>query len=285
MVYSPSKTEAYDFCSLKGKIMYKDKWVPKEADNGTVGKIVGAAFARGTYDIHLGQGTGLEPAYRLFDRTTEHYVKYGVSFNTDLAAVRENLGKALVKYHAQNPFKSWQIKGAELELRDYGKCRLDVLGIDPNGIWSIADIKYKRQLKLDYLNKTVNEYRDSWQFQHYPWAYNDYINKQHVLGFEPCQQMVLVLVIAEPFKVLPFTFMVKDKLQARWITSAQQKWADISAIESGEREPIMATTHRDQYGDCPMKRACLDLDLDPALMAFEYVQVPRLPEEGPSGNT
>lgn len=282
MIYSPSKTEAYDFCQVKGALMYRDKWVPREADNGTVGKIVGAAFARGSQDIHLGQGTGVAAAHKLFDRTVAHYVQYGVSFNMDLEKVRGNLGTSLVKYEAQHPFRLWKVVAAEWELYTYGKCRLDVLGIDNAGIWSIADIKYKRSLKLDYLNKTVNEYRDSWQFQHYPWAYNDWVANREAKGItdhQKAQQMCLVLVIADPFKILYFTFVVKDKLQVRWIRSAQQKWADIDAIEKGEREPTMATTHRDQYGDCPMKRACLDLDLDPALMAFEYVQVPRLPDE------
>lgn len=256
----------------------------KEADNGTVGRVVGAAFAEGTYRIHAGLSSGVNEAQHLFDRQVEHYVRYGVSFSQDLTHTRETLGKSLVKYAAQNPFDKWQIKGAEVALKDYGNCRLDVLGVDPEGYWAIADIKYKRQLKLDYLNKTINEYRDSWQFQHYPWAYNDYltinpeVREAQATSWEPAVRMYLVLVIAEPFRVLSYPFFTKDKLQVRWLQSAQQKWADIYAIETGERDPIMSAVHRDMYGDCPLKRACLEMDLDPQLMQHEYVQVPRLPD-------
>jgi len=286
MIFSPSRTEAYDFCSLKGSLMYKQGWTPREADNGTMGRIVGAAFAEGTYRIHAGLSDGVHEAEQLFDRQVAHYVQYGVSFSQDLVHTREILGKSLVKYATQSPFKAWQIKGAEVELQEYGNCRLDVLGIDPEGYWAIADIKYKRQLKLDYLNKTIDEYRDSWQFQHYPWAYNDYISRQITedssiggLMWEPAVRMYLVLVIAEPFRVLSYPFFTREKLQVRWLRSAQQKWADISAIQSGEREPIMSATHKDAYGPCAMKRACLEMDLDEQLMSFEYVKVPRLPEE------
>lgn len=285
IIYSPSRTEAYDFCSLKGATLYRDGWMLKEADNGTVGRIVGAAFAEGTYRIHAKLSTGIDEGECLFDRQVAHYVQYGVTFSQDLAHTREILGKSLVKYAAQNPFEKWQIKGAEVSLKDYGNCRLDVLGIDPEGYWSIADIKYKRQLKLEYLNKTINEYRDSWQFQHYPWAYNDYVEKNPVedhqnggLLWEPAVRMYLVLVIAEPFRVLSYPFFTKDKLQVRWLRSAQQKWLDIKAIEDGEREPVMSAVHRDMYGDCPLKRACLEMALDPQLMSHEYVQAPRLPE-------
>jgi hypothetical protein len=285
MIYSPSRTEAYDFCSLKGSLVYKQGWTPREADNGTVGRIVGAAFAEGTYRIHAGLSDGIAEAQRLFDRQVAHYIQYGVSFTHDMGQTRETLGKSLVKYAAASPFKTWQIKGAEVALKDYGNCRLDVLGIDPEGYWAIADIKYKRQLKLDYLNKTVNEYRDSWQFQHYPWAYNHYAQSINDIQngsnpWQPAVRMYLVLVIAEPFRILTYPFFTRDKLQIRWLQSAQQKWADIHAIETGERQPTMSATHRDAYGPCNMSKACLEMDLDPALMQFEYVQVPRLPEEG-----
>ena len=275
-IYSPSRTEAYDNCSLRGALQYRDGWTLREADNGTVGKIVGSAFAEGSYRINSGQSDGIQEALTLLDRTVAHYLSYGVSFSTDLSKLKETLGKALAKYAADSPFKHWQIKGAELALPEYGNCRLDVLGIDPEGYWAIADLKYKRQLKLDYLNKTINEYRDSWQFQHYPWAYNDWIKTHGTEGFETAVRMYLVLVVAEPFRIFSYPFFTKDKLQIRWLQSAQQKWADISAIESGERLPIMAAAHRDAYGDCPMKKACLELDLNEDLMAFEYVKVPRL---------
>jgi len=145
---------------------------------------------------------------------------------------------------------------------------------------AIADNKYKRTLNADYLNKTVSEYRDSWQFQHYPWAYNDWVD--HVSGGEiqtKVERIWLIMVIAEPFKVLQYPFFVNKKLQKRWVESAKQKWADIHAYETGNRQVTMATVHRDNYGDCPMKEACLEMDLDPALMQFKYCIVPRMADE------
>lgn len=279
MIYSPSRTEAYDMCSLKGKLMYQDGWEPREANNGTVGRIVGAAFAKGSEEVHKGTGNGVCVAGDLFDRTVNHYVLHGVTFSTNMNTVKEELCKVLGKYGKDNPFQKWTQVQAEVTLKEYGNCRLDVVGIDNEGYVSIADCKYKRTLNTDYLNKTVNEYRDSWQFQHYPWAYNNWVD--HVVGepYHPATRMYLVLITASPYRVLSYPFTVKPALQKRWAASAQQAWADIAAIESGNRQPRMATVHRSNFGDCPMKRACFDLDLDEGLMNFEYTKVPRLPEE------
>lgn len=284
MIYSPSRTEAFDVCSLKGLKMYKEGWMKREADNSLLGRIVGAAFAEGTQYAHRGEGDGTDHAFKLFDRTVAHYIQYGVSFQADMTKLRVTLGRSLAKYWSQNPFTHWQVRGVELALKDYGNCRLDVLGIDPEGYWSIADLKYKRQLRTDYLTKTVNDYKDSWQFMHYPWAYNDWVAKGSTPGYEPAQRMYLVLVIAEPFQILSYPFYTRDALQARWLKSAQQKWADISAIQSGDRAPVMAASHRDAYGECPLKQACLEFDFNEGLMQFDYCQVPKLPEEAVSGN-
>jgi len=280
MIYSPSKTEAYDACSLRGQLMYTDHWELREANNGTVGKISGAAFAKGAEAIHNKTSNGVDIAHTLFDRTVSHYVTHGVSFSMDLAKAKAVLLKTLERYHAADPLKGWEIQATELSLKDYGNCRLDIVGRDPEGYQSIADNKYKRTLSADYLNKNVADYRDSWQFQHYPWSYNSWID--HVSGGElkyKVERMWLILVIAEPFKVLQYPFFVNEKLQRRWAASAQQKWVDIHAYETGNRQVTMATVHRDNYADCPMKEACLEMDLDPALMQFKYTKVPRLPDE------
>ncbi len=283
MIYSPSRTEAFDFCSMKGKLQYVDHWEPKEAGNGTVGKLVGAAFARGSQDCHNDIGNGVLPALSLFDRTVAHYVKYGVSFSMDMGAVRNQLEKSLVTYHSLTPFAGWNIIATELELKNYGRCRLDILGIDPSGCWSIVDIKYKRSLNLDYLNKTVNEYKDSWQFQHYPWAYNQYLWDSQAINdpnaWKYAHQMCLMLVVAKPFNVYYYPFAINELYQKIWLKSAHQKWADLQAIESGERQPTVSTVHRGSYGQCEYTKACLEQQMDPQLMQFNYVQVPRLPDE------
>jgi hypothetical protein len=91
--------------------------------------------------------------------------------------------------------------------------------------------------------------------------------------------MYLVLVYASPFKVFTYPFTVNLALQKRWVSSAQQAWADISAIEKGDRQPRMAAVHRTPYGQCEMYKACFEQDLNPDLMQWDYVKVPRLPEE------
>jgi hypothetical protein len=280
MIYSPSRTEAYDFCSLRGKLAYTDGWIKREADNGLIGRIVGSGFAKASEIVHKG-GTAIDAAkvgIDLINASINHYVKYGVTF-PDLGPTLTKFTSAVEKYTEANPFTRWTVQGLEFPLPAYGNCRLDVVGVDPEGYQAIADIKFKRQLKLDYLTKTVNEYKDSWQFQHYPWAWNDWIHTMtptDTEGFKPCDRMWLVLVIADPFRVLTYPFFVQQKLQTRWIISAQQKWADIQAIQSGERLPVMSATHRDAYGECPFKRACLELDLDEGLMNFEYTKVPKM---------
>jgi hypothetical protein len=221
--------------------------------------------------FHKGEQGAVLCGLDSFVRSVEHYASHGVTF-PDLSKVKLDFEVAVNKFIDENPMSSWQLKGIEYPLPDYGNCRLDIVGIDPEGYWAIADFKYKRQLKLDYLTKTITDYKDSWQFQHYPWAWNDMVSKGGT-EYEPVQRIWLYLVVASPFKILKYPFFVKESLQKMWLQSAQQKWADIRAIETGDRQAVMSAVHRDQYGECPFKRACLEFNFDPGLI--EYTKVPK----------
>lgn len=273
-IYSPSRTEAYDQCSMRGYLEYTLGYHNKEANNGTVGKIVGGAFAEGTRVINSGLGDGLFEASEYFNRTVDHYMVHGVSFNSLLDGVREECLAALVKYQTANPLKGWQIKGVEVELAEYGHSRLDVLGVSPVHGWSIVDIKYKRYLKPEYLSKTITEYQHSWQFQHYPWAYNQWRLTQPE-GWGQVNTMALLLVVAKPWRVQLVPFVVDEIYQRLWYKGAQQKWSDVAAYEAGNRIPVVATNHDTKYGPCPMKKACLEYGLDEGLMQIDYVRVPK----------
>jgi hypothetical protein len=83
-------------------------------------------------------------------------------------------------------------------------------------------------------------------------------------------------MVLEPeysFEVIPFE--IHPETMQMWQNGARQTWADMEALDKGERLPTVAATHSDAFGECPYKRACFEHHLDSVLMAQDYVRVER----------
>lgn len=269
-VFSPTRTDTWDRCQLLDEIQNHNHWVPKQATRQLVGALCGRAFAIGV--ACLSKGTTVDEAVA---RATgylrddiQHYVDHGVTFEV---TVEELIGASevawsLAKYAKEQPLKGWTIKHIEHTLPEHGGCIIDLGGLDTDGIVSVLDFKYKRNLEARYEQSTIDEYLTSWQFQHYPWAYGEHLGV-------PCYRMYLCLVVAKPrfyIKLVPHE--IHPETQQIWLTSARAKWARMAQEDA---IPEMSSRHKDQFGLCPYYRACFDYHLDEGLMKQEYVQVPR----------
>lgn len=274
-VFAPTRTDTWDRCQLMDEIANVERWIPRQATKMLVSGLAGRAFAVGTAMIHRGQSVDLAvlAAVNDFRMDLEHHAKHGVLFEADLDAIIDASGiaKALARYQTENPFKAWKVQDVEQRLEAYGRCVIDVGGLDSDGMLAVADVKYKQKLEARYEQATIDEYFTSWQFLHYPWAYGQYKG-------QPCYRMYLCLVVNSPrfyIKLIPNE--VHPETQAIWLASAQSKWQRM-ASQTSETVPEMATRHKDQFGLCQYYKACFDYHLDPDLMKQDYVQVPRRQE-------
>lgn len=270
-VYSPTRTEQWDQCQLKSHIQHDLHWVPRQASKALVGALCGQAFAVGMAAFHKGVTVDMLTAQALdhLRRGIDHHVKHGVLFDGPAEAIVDGSGlsEVLGKYSKENPFSAWQILDVETTLEEYGRCRIDIGGVDSDGVLAVADAKYKRNLKPEYESSTIDEYFTSWQFMHYPWAYGAYKGT-------PCHRMYLCLVVWKPrfyIKLVPHE--IHPDTQAIWLASARQKWGRMGRTDT---VPEMSTRHRDQFGWCPYYRACFQYHLDESLFGNDYVKVPRM---------
>lgn len=270
IVFPPTRTDTYDRCQLLDYMTQKERWMPRQATKMLLSGLAGRAFAIGTAMIHQGKPVdeAVKAATESFEEDLQHHAKHGVLFEADINSIVDasSIMTSLPKYAAHDPFKGWQIQDVEQRLENYGRCIIDVGGLDTDGLLAVADIKYKQKLEARYEQSTIDEYFTSWQFMHYPWAYGQY------KGI-PCYRMYLCLVVNSPkfyIKLIPYE--VHPETQQIWYESAKAKWARMSNTEA---LPEMATRHKDQFGICSMYKACFDYHLDEDLMKQDYVQVPR----------
>src|SRR3972149_1380808 len=151
-------------------------------------------------------------------------------------------------------------------------CRVDVAGLDLEGNHAIGEMKYKSSLEERYRNSTIEEFGQDHQFHQY---YNVW---QRLFPQAQPLYIYLILVTGSPWRIDIPRFSYQPAFMARWYEDTKSKSDRIKLIEAGELEPEISATHRDQYGWCSMKRACLEFGFDRELMKHEYIKLDELPE-------
>jgi len=269
-IYSPTRTDTWDRCSILGHLENDLHLVPKQADNKLIGGLAGRAFALGASIIHKGGGVedAVAQATQLFNDDMQHYATHGVQFKGSIEEILEASGihSTLPKYALADPFRGWTELDVEYQLPNHGRSIIDVGGLDLDGVLSVADVKYKRNLDARYEASTIAEYQTSWQFLHYPWAYGEH-------KVAKCYRMYLCLVTYKPkFSVKLIAHEVHPDTQQIWLVSARAKW---KRMADPDTQLEMASQHKSQFGLCSFYKACFDYHLDPDLWKQDYVVVPR----------
>jgi hypothetical protein len=286
---SPSKQKKVDFCRLLLQLNYNERWEPREAERSLPARLRGTALARGAEIIHkairdgdreLLQNTSfmmacVDESIALFDRQFKYCVEAGISFPPNVDATsRAELRRVIPLYARYTPLLSWQkITGVERSIPEYS-CRPDVEGVNARGFDVVGDIKYKSSLPSEYESSTIEEFHWDPQVLQYNHA------ERHILGRGPNDNVysTLLLVVGSPFRIKEVEWLYTPEKLQLWFESAKDLTQAIRDIKEGRALPRAATVHRNNFGWCPMKKACLEYNLDPELMKRDYVQIDNMPE-------
>jgi hypothetical protein len=83
------------------------------------------------------------------------------------------------------------------------------------------------------------------------------------------------MVVIEPtFSVNLYEYPIHPESLEQWKASAHRIWTQMLHEDAGLSEPWMAANHDDQYGPCPMKKACFEHRYDmPLMLMNDYVVI------------
>lgn len=288
ILHSPSRLKQYDKCPWLMQLTYDERWEPLEAAPSLIARLAGTAFSRACELAHTALRDGhpelldsqsfiavaVEESLALFDRQFKYCCEKGIRFipNKD-SLVRTELARVIPQYMAQTPARLWQkVTDVETPIPGYG-CRPDLGGINAQGFDTVGDVKYKATCRNEYYSSTVEEFQHDVQFKNYNYAWS--VLKG--LVDKPVYSN-LILVVGHPFSVREHQFQYHAHVLAQHIESAKVRTEEITEIQKGERSLIEALTHRDHFGWCSMKRACLEQHRDREMMKVDYVQLTDLPE-------
>lgn len=285
---SPSRLKQYDKCPWLMQLTYDERWEPKEAAPSLIARLAGTAFARACELAHTAIRDGnvgllddaafiqvaIDESLDLFNRQFKYCCEKEIRFapNKD-GIVRTELARVIPQYFAQTPIRSWQkVTDVETPIPSYG-LRPDLGGIDHLGFNAVGDVKYKVTCRAEYYGSTVEEFQHDVQFKNYNygWSIHKDLKDTPVYSY-------LILVVGHPFSVRQHGFVYHKHVLDAHIESAKIRSEEIGEIKRGERSLIEALTHRDHFGWCSMKKACLEQHRDREMMKVDYVQLMEMPD-------
>jgi hypothetical protein len=286
LLASPSSQKAFDRCRLKGQLEYIEHWEPREASNSLNGRLRGTAFARAAELIHkaiaIDPSVTLDPAIlaeftdvavALYERQHAYCINKGITFTDTIGpnTVKE-LRRVIPMYAQHTPVRQWQaITHIEEPVPQYS-CRPDLAGRDAIGVPTVADVKYKASLDAYYETQTIEEYHFDPQFM----QYNFWLSSLQPPATPTYS--ALIMVVGSPFRIKYVEWLYTPEQIHMWYLSALDLSVVINDIRHHGALPRAATSHRDNFGWCPMKKACFEYYLDPELMRQSYVQLDELPQ-------
>lgn len=279
---SPSQTVTWGTCPVKRTLANVMGLRPRRVQHSEIAAIGGHAWAKvmEVYNNARKSGklvgvsvndlvsVGLDEVKKereLLDKQGREIPHWEQAYNAGIEARVEH---AIKKYMVADPLDSYDIVDVELSLPDHGNARIDLGVRDSFGV-SVVDYKFKLRLDSKYYDKTVEEYRNSWQQFHYCWAYGDYLG-------EPIHNYSICLVVAEPkFSAKLHEFPIHPESMEAWKASAERIWAQMDSEDAGISQPWMATEHVTKWGPCEFQKACFDHRWDMNLMvnSGDYVVI------------
>jgi len=290
-IYSPSQVQNFEFCQQFWAFQ-RDGWVPRVATRKLQAAIFSIAGHAGLAFYHRRLLDGNPFVAAVLDDAVvvacqeylaeiDHYLSYGVNFGTlDVAAAQGDLCKLLQKYHSGTkdspPSRllapGWKVLDVEHEFPEWGNARVDLIAQDPDGFIVPVDFKIKRKVKAEWFDMQgwLDEFKYTSKQVHYMLALeaerNQPVTRHYVYG-----------ITCAPWDHQLAPFDLSEYYKQSTLDSLKQQWCDITFTQ-GHGQYALHPTHRNQYGECEMVKACTTLERDPAMMALDYVKVPRRKE-------
>jgi len=301
-VYSPSQTSTWMRCPVLRALRHEG-WTSKYVGRPFWAATLGQGFAAGVGVYNnlrkdreaLGQpapartlsgrvtlaNAAAAVAISVIDQRLNEAERLGVVIDAEgvdyVKTIHTRAAKAVTAYVVSDPLPdTWRIVAVEESLGpEAGNARPDAVVRDTMGL-AILDYKSKLTLNAQYRQKTINEFANGHQFLHY--GHFGALKYQ-----EPIDRYYIGLAVFEPrwaFDLLPFP--LNAETQKVWFQGASVAWAAMEKEDLGLQAPWMSDRHSDQYGQCPMYKACFVHHFDAALMKQDYLLTERVPEEVPN---
>ena len=289
MIFSPSRTSTYQTCPMKHHLSRTEGWRPRALTKRDLAAIVGSAFAEGIAVWNRERPAMFVSASHTAEAEAERQIQRlldaGCIIPTvllpDVEYAPTVAARAVERVCANDPIPAdWTIVDVERPFEEHGNARPDLVCRDDTGALVIVDYKCAMALKDGYVAERLDGYRRSAQMHHYVWAartvYGESVDAEPwtVRYAATVDRYAIVLVRIEPWKVWLQPYTVDERMLRRWTDSAWATWDRMGTptIEGPASHWDACVT---KFGPCEFMAACFDHGLDEAMMALDYVRVPR----------
>lgn len=272
-IYSPSQTVRYLECPMAWWLSRRQNIEPVQYAFMELAGCVGVAFSIFMeYLFETNVATAKQRAHQsLIERhnelmaTKRTCADHAKAFESQL---HTRLDRFVDAYLQLNPIPpAWKLFDAEKAFPRFGNCRVDTMARTQTGKLAIIDYKTRGRLNANQVESTRIEFSTSHQLLHYAWAAQQEYN-------EPVEYTAICLVALEPKAQAHFwTFPVNENLIATWSAGMKYVWADMEAVERGERTPAMSSTHSNKFGRCRYHSLCFNFSFDFSRAEHHYVQI------------
>lgn len=288
-IYSPSSRDEFVFCP---RLLWlrKNGYVPRRVSYpelcGMGGNAVGRAMEvwnveimnGGVVDVDMLVLVGKNELHALFMREEKNGRTIGSSKDQEFAdSLPALVEQAIRLLYRVNPLKPYAVIGAEVAFPHAGGSRLDVLVKQADGRGIVFDYKVKfSEMEEKWLDKEFEKHFTGEQRLTYTSLTNT-------------DMFGIILVVLKPRKdkrqidpkIVVRTSPVTDQEKRVWLRDAQLLTPLIDhtlTIQSPALVPGRTYPHANQYGECKYSDACLRYELNPEMMALDFVQITKKEE-------
>ena len=242
----------------------KDGWTPRTITKDGIKPLIGAAAAFGMEAWHKTHHLDKAVTYGklYFNKVVHHYTNHGCSFNlpNGYSYYRDLVKTAIRLGTTCELFNDWTNINAEVFVDGVEGARVDILGQDRWGVWSIADYKVTMPYK-PLTSYDVDKRFDSYLYGHQSGLYTACNFKVKV---DDTERVVLperfyIVLIELPNTIYWRYREISPEDRENWLRSARVK---VTRMNEDETTPIrslpMNEYHTDPFGrPCEMFEGCI----------------------------
>lgn len=272
-VYSPSSTDKYLTCPMSWWLGRISNVQPIEYSFMELAGIVGTSFSiymehlfdSGAETAHRRAHSNLETEHKKLRASNRVCFEQAKAFESQLA---KRLDRFIDTYMQFNPIPpTWKLFDPERVFERAGGCRVDTMARTDVGKLAVVDYKTRSRINANQVESTRAEFAVSHQLLHYAWAASQEYN-------EDVSYTAICCIALEPRAQAHFwVYPVQPRMLAAWSAGMKNVWADMEAVERGERTPNMSSVHSNKYGNCRYHSLCFNYNWDFARAQHHFIQL------------